>query len=60
MVLFHYQPLNLAAAGRRLGVPEACPVSESVSTRLVRLPLYANLDDDEVDLIVEQALRFVP
>lgn len=41
----HYQPLHLSTMGRRFGGrPGDCPVAESVSERLVRLPLHASLD----------------
>jgi dTDP-4-amino-4,6-dideoxygalactose transaminase len=58
--VFHYQPLHLTDAAQRFGIPEACPVTESVATRLVRVPLHANLTDTEVELVVETALTFKP
>jgi dTDP-4-amino-4,6-dideoxygalactose transaminase len=54
---FHYQPLHLSPAGRRLGGrPGDCPVTEAVCERLLRLPLHAELGDAEVERVVE-ALR---
>lgn len=56
---FHYQPLHLSAMGRRLGGrPGDCPVTESISGRLVRLPLHHRLQDDEVDDIVAAAREY--
>lgn len=51
---FHYQPLHLSPAGRRLGGrPGDCPVTESVCERLLRLPLHADLGDAGVERVVE-------
>jgi len=46
--VFHYLPLHLSEMGRRLGgQPGACPVTESVSGRLLRLPLYNDLTESD-------------
>jgi dTDP-4-amino-4,6-dideoxygalactose transaminase len=46
--VFHYLPLHLSPMGRRLGgAPGDCPITESVSERLVRLPFYNALTEDE-------------
>lgn len=56
-VAFHYQPLHLSPAGRRLGGrPGDCPVTEAVCERLIRLPLHAGLGDADVERVAE-ALR---
>jgi dTDP-4-amino-4,6-dideoxygalactose transaminase len=56
---FHYVPLHLSEMGRRLGgKPGDCPVTESVSDRLVRLPLYTGLGRDEQARVVEAAFAF--
>lgn len=42
--VFHYVPLHLSGMGRRFGGREGnCPVTEAVSDRLVRLPLFYDL-----------------
>ncbi len=42
--VFHYVPLHLSPMGERLGGrPGACPVTEDVSARLVRLPFFAGM-----------------
>ncbi len=47
--VFHYVPLHSAPAGRRFGrVSGDLTVTDSVSSRLLRLPLYLNLSDDDV------------
>ena len=46
--IFHYQPLNLSKMGRRVGNQRVdCPVSEAVSQRLLRLPFYNALTEEE-------------
>lgn len=53
VALFHYIPLHSAPAGRKYGRswPENLPVTDSVSSRLLRLPIYNSLRDDEVALV---------
>jgi dTDP-4-amino-4,6-dideoxygalactose transaminase len=52
--VFHYVPLHTSPAGRRLGRADGpLPVTEWASDRLVRLPLWPGLPDDEVDRIAE-------
>jgi dTDP-4-amino-4,6-dideoxygalactose transaminase len=57
---FHYQPLHSAPAGLRYGRPGpgGCPVTDGVSDRLVRLPLFAGLTEGELDRIVEAVLSY--
>ena len=46
LAVFHYLPLHLSAMGERFGGrPGDCPVTEDVSDRLLRLPLFNDLDD---------------
>ncbi len=50
---FHYLPLHLSAVGRALGHTEGeYPVTESVSGRLIRLPIYPLLTDDEQGYVI--------
>jgi dTDP-4-amino-4,6-dideoxygalactose transaminase len=61
MSVFHYQPLHLSRVGTQFGgKPGDCPVSESISERLVRLPFHNQLSDDDVDRIIEAVTSFVP
>jgi dTDP-4-amino-4,6-dideoxygalactose transaminase len=55
---FHYVPLHDSTAGRRYGRSATLPVTESVAARLVRLPLYADLTDDEADRVIAAADSF--
>lgn len=53
--VFHYQPLHSSPAGLRHGrtAPGGCPVTEDVADRLVRLPLFADLDGPGQDRVIE-------
>ncbi len=57
--VFHYLPLHLSEVGRRLGGrPGDCPVAESVSDRLLRLPLFPGLTEPEQERILEAIHAF--
>jgi dTDP-4-amino-4,6-dideoxygalactose transaminase len=53
----HYVALNRSLAGRDLGAG-ACPVAEDAAERLVRLPLFADLDTEMQRRIVETITAF--
>ncbi len=56
---FHYIPLHLSEMGRRFGGKEGdCPVTESVSDRLLRLPLYYSLSESDLSRIVAAVTEF--
>lgn len=58
--IFHYIPLHSAPAGRRFGrVSGGVPVTEDISARVLRLPLWVGLDDaiDRVIAAVRQGVR---
>ncbi|MEV0346400.1 dTDP-4-amino-4,6-dideoxygalactose transaminase [Nonomuraea sp. NPDC050680] len=52
---FHYQPLHDSPAGLRYGrtAPGGCRVTEEVADRLVRLPLFADLDDTHLSRVID-------
>jgi len=57
--VFHYLPLHLSVMGQKLGgKPGACPVTEDVSARLLRLPFYNALSELEVEKVVASLLEF--
>jgi dTDP-4-amino-4,6-dideoxygalactose transaminase len=57
--VFHYVPLHTAPVGEQMGYRAGMlPVTEYCADRLLRLPLYAGLQDDEVDRIAEAVRRF--
>lgn len=59
MSVFHYLPLHLSPVGRSFGYRVSdCPVTEDVSDRLLRLPLYNDLTTDDLSRIVEAVRDF--
>jgi dTDP-4-amino-4,6-dideoxygalactose transaminase len=56
---FHYVPLHLSAMGERFGGrPGDCPVTEAVSDRLVRLPLFLDLSDEDQARVIGLVTAF--
>jgi len=57
LAVFHYLPLHLSAMGRRFGGHEGqCPVTEAVSDRLVRLPLFFQLSDADQQRVIDAVM----
>lgn len=57
--VFHYLPLHLSDMGKQFGGRLGdCPVTESVSDRLVRLPFYNSLSGKEQNSIIEAIYSF--
>lgn len=57
--VFHYLPLHLSDMGVKFGgKPGDCPVTEDVSDRLLRLPLYNTLTEDELAQVVAGLFSF--
>jgi dTDP-4-amino-4,6-dideoxygalactose transaminase len=58
--IFHYVPLHSSPAGQRFGrSPEAgLPVTDRVAATLVRLPIFYEMTDAELDRVVDAVLEF--
>jgi dTDP-4-amino-4,6-dideoxygalactose transaminase len=57
--VFHYLPLHLSQMGQKFGGRIGdCPVTEDVSDRLLRLPFYNSLSDDDQDRVIEAIHSF--
>ena len=57
--VFHYVPLHSSPAGRKFGrAAGPMTVTDDVSSRLLRLPLYFELGEDDVRHIVEAVRGF--
>lgn len=57
--VFHYLPLHASAAGRRVAArPVECPVTDRVSERLLRLPFFTTMTDEEQALVIERIQSF--
>jgi dTDP-4-amino-4,6-dideoxygalactose transaminase len=59
LAVFHYLPLHLSPMGQRFGGRRGdCPVSEELGDRLLRLPLYYGLRDEEQGLVIDAVRAF--
>lgn len=57
--VFHYLPLHLSDMGRKFGGKIGdCPITENVSDRLVRLPFFYDINDEEMDYIINAIKAF--
>jgi dTDP-4-amino-4,6-dideoxygalactose transaminase len=57
--VFHYVPLHSSPAGEKYGrVSGSMRVTDEVSERLVRLPLYYEMKDEEIDMVGEAIREF--
>jgi dTDP-4-amino-4,6-dideoxygalactose transaminase len=57
--VFHYQPLHSSQMGLKFGgQPGGCPVAESVSERLVRLPLYNSMTEADVEYVISSVKSY--
>lgn len=51
--VFHYSPLHLSEAGKRFSARAShCPATEEISERLLRLPFYNDLGENEQDQVI--------
>lgn len=55
LAVFHYQPLHLSEMAE---YNIECPNSVSVASRILRLPLYHDLDEDEQALVIRSVKEF--
>jgi dTDP-4-amino-4,6-dideoxygalactose transaminase len=61
LAVFHYLPLHLSSMGQSFGGARGdCPVTEDVSDRLLRLPFYNSLTEDEQSTVIEAIEEFKP
>jgi len=59
--VFHYLPLHLSEFGSRFGgQPGDCPVTEDVSDRLLRLPFFNSMTDDQQSRVITALEEFPP
>ena len=59
MAVFHYIPLHSSPAGQRYGrVYGSMEVTEQVSDCLLRLPLYYEMREEDVQFVVEKISQF--
>ncbi|MDP8254839.1 MAG: dTDP-4-amino-4,6-dideoxygalactose transaminase [Candidatus Alcyoniella australis] len=59
--VFHYLPLHQSKMGNKLGArAEECPVTVDVSSRLVRLPFYNGMSQQDQQRVIQELCAFVP
>ena len=57
--VFHYQPLHSSKMGAELGGKEtACPITDDISSRLVRLPFFNNITSTALERVVNAINSF--
>jgi dTDP-4-amino-4,6-dideoxygalactose transaminase len=57
--VFHYLPLHLSDMGLKYGGKNGdCPVTEDVSDRLVRLPFFYNMSENEQAEVIAAVREF--
>ena len=56
--VFHYLPLHASPMARQWPLRAPCPVAESVSARLVRLPFFTALDAAAQDAVIEAVTSY--
>jgi dTDP-4-amino-4,6-dideoxygalactose transaminase len=57
--VFHYLPLHLSEMGRRFsGRDGDCPVTEAASDRLLRLPFYTDMTEEDQRRVVDGVKSF--
>jgi dTDP-4-amino-4,6-dideoxygalactose transaminase len=61
LAVFHYQPLHTSPMGRRLA-PDGprLPVTEETAERIVRLPLFSALTDEEQSRVIKAVKGYSP
>jgi len=58
--VFHYVPLHSSPMGMALGYrPGDLPITEDVAARLLRLPCYFELSEDEQDRVIDAFIELV-
>ena len=57
--VFHYLPLEQSNYAKSRGWDtDVCPVSNSISERLVRLPLYPSMSDDDLETVITAVVNY--
>lgn len=58
--VFHYVPLHSAPAGVKFGrfLGNGLPVTDDISSRLLRLPVYRSMTDSDIDRVVDAVASF--
>ena len=58
--VFHYLPLHASPMGQRLGYEaDDLPITNDISSRLLRLPFFYEITEAEQSLVVQQIRAFL-
>lgn len=58
--VFHYLPLHKSDMGRKLGGKQYyCPVTEDISDRLVRLPFFNDISQQELMIVTQIIQKYI-
>ena len=58
LAIFHYVPLHSAPLGLKLeNRKEDLPITEDISRRLLRLPMYAGISEKELNYTLNMLLK---
>jgi len=59
LAIFHYLPLHLSPMGEKLGYKKGyLPITENLSLRLLRLPLFYDLSKHDQDIVLSYIFKF--
>ena len=59
MAVFHYIPLHSAPAGKKYGEFRGKDIYTTIeSERLLRLPLYYSMEEEDVDIVIDLVNKF--
>ena len=58
--IFHYVPLHSSPGGRKYGrMSEDLPVTEEMSRRVLRMPLWVGLDEEKINVVCKEIYRSI-
>lgn len=57
---FHYQSLALSPAGKKFGRTDGTPVADRTADTLVRLPLFADMNESMTGQVIDAVLEWTP
>ena len=58
LAIFHYIPLHLSPMAKKLGLDYNLPVSTDLAERVVRLPVYFKLSEEEQNYVISAVKEF--
>lgn len=60
MAYICYVPLHSSPMGKKLGYkPEDCPITEDLGTRILRLPLYVDMTEQDTERVIESITKIL-